>query len=590
MENYDDYRSEARDEYSVLTDAYNFKLKLLIGEYEERLYEAKRQLNSLRKNSKGESLQEFFSRNAQYLQKKGYVEKLELLISSYRKILNYLSIIRSENNKKLSSVKEDLEFLCSQFDEKTQNKLKKAFLDLTNGFKQKINENLDQINNVLKSSKTPNWEVFRYDKTSKKEKHLYKLGDLQSVIKRICDLKKYLDTPIGILQLNKPKLAPSLPYDWQEGKIDDTIKGLKDNCDKYDPETQYVIQNYEELKQKNIEYYRLFQIANLIKEMIEKLKKIPNTDDIINILNEVAVEYVNKGKKLFSELNNCKFYDIIENLVKEKKKSDTEIQEKDDEIISKYVDLLKKLQKAIEENDITQRNEIQRQMDELYNAASNELRQQMIAISKEFKKEDSNGLMSNPIPNAAVLNDPINGSIDESINSYEENPEKELEKYAIQELEFNGEFNKLNTEEIAGDTRFVAVDKEELIKRKIEELKQVSEMDPIERGLYYEHKKGKLRDITSTEQLSYYDKEFLQNKYADENFIFIKWCKKIKQKSQIRNRVDTIYKEFILVKVQGYTGSFRTYLKEMSLKNGMSLDGIDDNMIREVETQGAIKR
>lgn len=59
----------------------------------------------------------------------------------------------------------------------------------------------------------------------------------------------------------------------------------------------------------------------------------------------------------------------------------------------------------------------------------------------------------------------------------------ELREDAIRELERNNAFDE-NYEIVNGDIRSMAMDKEGMIRRKMEELMQLAEMTPEERGLY----------------------------------------------------------------------------------------------------------
>lgn len=65
----------------------------------------------------------------------------------------------------------------------------------------------------------------------------------------------------------------------------------------------------------------------------------------------------------------------------------------------------------------------------------------------------------------------------------------ELREEAIRELERNNAFDE-NYEIVNGDIRSMAMDKEGMIRRKMEELMQLAEMTPEERGLYDSKKRN----------------------------------------------------------------------------------------------------
>lgn len=560
---------EVKQKYKLYTDSFEKWLAEEIKKQEDIVGPLRKEMSDLRRKGKIIGLNEILKRKTadKCLANLGEIKKEYTSLIGFqdfnlKKILD-VQLIFEEPDFRFDSgtIKSNLEKIGAELSEKVQKQINDQLNSVIYDRMKKINSHLDNIKNLLKKVKLSENNV--YQVIAGREMSL-SLGTSSRVISKVAFFKdQTLDRTVN-LNFKDNKLQ--LDFDRAMGiygvNIDELFNNLRHNIGSLDKNTQYVVKNFSTLKEQYVEYKRLLSLQNSTDDIIKYIEKDFNLKrsfkELIDTLKKVYSEFKEKTDKLEKKLRECEFEKIVKSVYNEQrqqlgKKEEAEF------LVAKYTELSKQYRAALNSNDTVTAKKIKQEMDEIYENASQEDRKKMNV------KEQSSKIHEEDSKNITYV--------------VEKQPENYLAELAVVELEMEGAF-KAETEEIAGDIRYKSSDRELLIEKRIEEYKKITRMDPVQRALYINQKHGRFLGLTEKD-LSPIEIEQFNLKYGDESLAFVKYCREIEEKEKKQNKVNSIYKYYIIAKAKGYTGNFSSYVRAKAEEMGINFDEITDKMIKE---------
>lgn len=452
------------------------------------------------------------------------------------------------------TLKSNLEMIGAELSEKLQNQIFQQLNSIIYKKRDEINKRVDNIKELLRNLNLSERTVYEVSGTKS-------LGSTLSVISNIGILQNQTLDEVTYLNFNDNKLQINFETEFgiYYGNMDKIIENLSKKMSSLDVDVKYVVKNYNTLKEQYIECQKLKSLKDRTTVVIAELEKISELKDLVQTLTNVLLEFNNKIEKLEKDLNKYNFSKIIKKIYQEQLKEDLN-ETNLDNLVAQYVELSNQFRKAYANNDLNEMTKIRKKMDQIYES---------VPLHDRKKLEV-----------AAQLDEIHEKNPEKDGNVSEKQPEDYLRELAIQELEIEGAF-EIKTEEIAGDTRFIKPNKELLINQKIEEYIKITKMSPVQRALYINQKHGKFIGLTEKD-LSPIEIEQFNLHYGD-NLVFIKYCKELEKKGKTQTKVNTVYKDYIIAKTQGYTGSFKTYLTEKAKEIGINIEEINSEMLRMAE-------
>lgn len=279
------------------------------------------------------------------------------------------------------------------------------------------------------------------------------------------------------------------------------------------------------------------------------LLKISNTLFEINNITEIDVTII---KQFLTKLENkynaeqekankfiMKFdFTNVKNQIEEKKKVE-EREAKEKHYLTMYENLAYELEKVMTEDpsNYDKIQEIQSQM-------------RACASSYGFSESQLDGAKTNGKIkyHEAVRDQKLKVAAVQEKIAYENELRKgvmaQIREEAIRELERNKAFDE-DYEIVNGDVRSMAMDKEGMIKRKMEELMRLAEMTSEERGLYDLKKRGIIKPDATIDDLTAQQLNDIRIGYSDESYEFLADYKTWKSRENVKPQANTIYKEYI---------------------------------------------
>lgn len=320
------------------------------------------------------------------------------------------------------------------------------------------------------------------------------------------------------------------------------------------------------------------------------LLKISNTLFEINNITEIDVTII---KQFLTKLENkynaeqekankfiMKFdFTNVKNQIEEKKKVE-EREAKEKHYLTMYENLAYELEKVMTEDpsNYDKIQEIQSQM-------------RACASSYGFSESQLDGAKTNGKIkyHEAVRDQKLKVAAVQEKIAYENELRKgvmaQIREEAIRELERNKAFDE-DYEIVNGDVRSMAMDKEGMIKRKMEELMCLAEMTSEERGLYDLKKRGIIKPDATIDDLTAQQLNDIRIGYSDESYEFLADYKTWKSRENVKPQANTIYKEYIKYRANLQNKndflSFSEFAKQKHNLEQMSEIMVDANLKEEM--------
>ena len=334
----------------------------------------------------------------------------------------------------------------------------------------------------------------------------------------------------------------AIEHDNRENLISDLEDMFKSEDLKHDRSVDKIMANFGEIKETYANKERYEEVLERIKDVKYELKGISEVD-----VSEIE-KYVSKLEKKYNkELDKANKYlskydfDSIQKQIADKKEKEAKERELHDKMVT-YQHLAYELEKAMKEHpedkerirELTDQMEKYARMSGLTETELNTARRNGIdSYYDEIKEQQDRAKLIKAKHDfeAGLKSDVMN----------------EIREEAIKELERSGAF-KEEFEFRNGDAYAKPIDREAMIKAKMEELMQFAEMTPEQRGLHEFKKRGIVPQTATIEDLSYQQLNDIRIGYSDSSYGFIKDYKDWKKRESVKPEADTIYKEYIKYK------------------------------------------
>lgn len=342
-----------------------------------------------------------------------------------------------------------------------------------------------------------------------------------------------------------------------------------------------IIANIVEVKDAMLTREKANTLTLKISNTITELNKITEID--ITMIKTFLSKIQNKYQKELDKANNfiSKFdFSNIKEQIEAKAAKENKENEKENRITT-YENLAYELEKALAEtpDDLQKINEIKAAMQDFtrkFDIPENELD---LAKNNGKAKYQSEAKAQKAKVESAKAKIEYEDELKRTVMA-------EIREEAIRELESSKAFEDSSFEARNGDVYAMPIDRETMIQRKIEELKKIAEMTPIERGLYDLKKQGRIKNDATVEDLTPQQLNDIRIGYSDDAYTFMADYKDWKAREAVKPKANTIYKEYIKyrasLKNKNEFLSFSDYAKQMHKIENMSDTMVDENLKEEM--------
>ena len=342
-----------------------------------------------------------------------------------------------------------------------------------------------------------------------------------------------------------------------------------------------IVANIAEIKEAMLTREKANRITLKISNAMTELNKITEID--ITMIKTFLSKIQNKYQKELDKANKfiSKFdFSNIKEQVEAKDAKENKENEKENRITT-YENLAYELEKALAEtpDDLQNINEIKAAMQDFarkFDIPGNELD---LARNNGKAKYQSEAKAQKAKVESAKAKIEYEDELRRTVMA-------EIREEAIRELETSKAFEDSSFEERNGDVYAEPINRETMIKRKMDELMKLAEMTPIERGLYDLKKQGRIKNDATVEDLTPQQLNDIRIGYSDNAYSFMADYKDWKARETVKPKADTIYKEYIKyrtsLKNKNEFLSFSDYAKQIHKIENMSDIMVDENLKEEM--------
>lgn len=342
-----------------------------------------------------------------------------------------------------------------------------------------------------------------------------------------------------------------------------------------------IVANIAEIKEAMLTRKKANRITLKISNAMTELNKITEID--ITMIKTFLSKIQNKYQKELDKANKfiSKFdFSNIKEQIEAKDAKENKENEKENRITT-YENLAYELEKALAEtpDDLQNINEIKAAMQDFarkFDIPENEL---------DLARNNGKAKYQSEVKAQKAKVESAKAKIE-----YEDELRRtvmaEIREEAIRELETSKAFEDSSFEERNGDVYAEPINRETMIKRKMDELMKLAEMTPIERGLYDLKKQGRIKNDATVEDLTPQQLNDIRIGYSDNAYSFMADYKDWKARETVKPKADTIYKEYIKyrtsLKNKNEFLSFSDYAKQIHKIENMSDIMVDENLEEEM--------
>lgn len=342
-----------------------------------------------------------------------------------------------------------------------------------------------------------------------------------------------------------------------------------------------IVTNITEIKEAMLTREKANRITLKISNAMTELNKITEID--ITMIKTFLSKIQNKYQKELDKANKfiSKFdFSNIKEQIEAKDAKENKENEKENRITT-YENLAYELEKALAEtpDDLQNINEIKAAMQDFarkFDIPENEL---------DLARNNGKAKYQSEVKAQKAKVESAKAKIE-----YEDELRRtvmaEIREEAIRELETSKAFEDSSFEERNGDVYAEPINRETMIKRKMDELMKLAEMTPIERGLYDLKKQGRIKNDATVEDLTPQQLNDIRIGYSDNAYSFMADYKDWKARETVKPKADTIYKEYIKyrtsLKNKNEFLSFSDYAKQIHKIENMSDIMVDENLKEEM--------
>ena len=342
-----------------------------------------------------------------------------------------------------------------------------------------------------------------------------------------------------------------------------------------------IVANIAEIKEAMLTREKANRITLKISNAMTELNKITEID--ITMIKTFLSKIQNKYQKELDKANKfiSKFdFSNIKEQIEAKDAKENKENEKENRITT-YENLAYELEKALAEtpDDLQNINEIKAAMQDFarkFDIPENELD---LARNNGKAKYQSESKAQKAKVESAKAKIEYEDELRRTVMA-------EIREEAIRELETSKAFEDSSFEERNGDVYAEPINRETMIKRKMDELMKLAEMTPIERGLYDLKKQGRIKNDATVEDLTPQQLNDIRIGYSDNAYSFMADYKDWKARETVKPKADTIYKEYIKyrtsLKNKNEFLSFSDYAKQIHKIENMSDIMVDENLKEEM--------
>lgn len=342
-----------------------------------------------------------------------------------------------------------------------------------------------------------------------------------------------------------------------------------------------IVANIAEIKEAMLTRKKANRITLKISNAMTELNKITEID--ITMIKTFLSKIQNKYQKELDKANKfiSKFdFGNIKEQIEAKDAKENKENEKENRITT-YENLAYELEKALTEtpDDLQNINEIKAAMQDFarkFDIPENELD---LARNNGKAKYQSEAKAQKAKVESAKAKIEYEDELRRTVMA-------EIREEAIRELETSKAFEDSSFEERNGDVYAEPINRETMIKRKMDELMKLAEMTPIERGLYDLKKQGRIKNDATVEDLTPQQLNDIRIGYSDNAYSFMADYKDWKARETVKPKADTIYKEYIKyrtsLKNKNEFLSFSDYAKQIHKIENMSDIMVDENLKEEM--------
>lgn len=342
-----------------------------------------------------------------------------------------------------------------------------------------------------------------------------------------------------------------------------------------------IVTNITEIKEAMLTREKANRITLKISNAMTELNKITEID--ITMIKTFLSKIQNKYQKELDKANKfiSKFdFSNIKEQIEAKDAKENKENEKENRITT-YENLAYELEKALAEtpDDLQNINEIKAAMQDFarkFDIPENELD---LARNNGKAKYQSEAKAQKAKVESAKAKIEYEDELRRTVMA-------EIREEAIRELETSKAFEDSSFEERNGDVYAEPINRETMIKRKMDELMKLAEMTPIERGLYDLKKQGRIKNDATVEDLTPQQLNDIRIGYSDNAYSFMADYKDWKARETVKPKADTIYKEYIKyrtsLKNKNEFLSFSDYAKQIHKIENMSDIMVDENLKEEM--------
>ena len=342
-----------------------------------------------------------------------------------------------------------------------------------------------------------------------------------------------------------------------------------------------IVTNITEIKEAMLTREKANRITLKISNAMTELNKITEIDItmIKTFLSKIQNKYQKELDKANKFISKFDFSNIKEQIEAKDAKKNKE-NEKENRITT-YENLAYELEKALAEtpDDLQNINEIKAAMQDFarkFDIPENELD---LARNNGKAKYQSEAKAQKAKVESAKAKIEYEDELRRTVMA-------EIREEAIRELETSKAFEDSSFEERNGDVYAEPINRETMIKRKMDELMKLAEMTPIERGLYDLKKQGRIKNDATVEDLTPQQLNDIRIGYSDNAYSFMADYKDWKARETVKPKADTIYKEYIKyrtsLKNKNEFLSFSDYAKQIHKIENMSDIMVDENLKEEM--------
>ena len=342
-----------------------------------------------------------------------------------------------------------------------------------------------------------------------------------------------------------------------------------------------IVTNITEIKEAMLTREKANRITLKISNAMTELNKITEID--ITMIKTFLSKIQNKYQKELDKANKfiSKFdFSNIKEQIEAKDAKENKENEKENRITT-YENLAYELEKALAEtpDDLQNINEIKAAMQDFarkFDIPENELD---LARNNGKAKYQSEAKAQKAKVESAKAKIEYEDELRRTVMA-------EIREEAIRELETSKAFEDSSFEERNGDVYAEPINRETMIKRKMDELMKLAEMTPIERGLYDLKKQGRIKNDATVEDLTPQQLNDIRIGYSDNAYSFMADYKDWKARETVKPKADTIYKEYIKyrtsLKNKNEFLNFSDYAKQIHKIENMSDVMVDENLKEEM--------